>query len=368
MKNLYIFGEIGWEVTDAQILETLNSLEPNEELTVYINSPGGDVFTGIAIYNLLMEKSPVVKVIGLAGSIASLIACAGKQVLIADSAMFMIHNPWSYAWAGDENYFKKLSETLGQIKQTILKAYRKKTGKTDEDLTDMMTNETWLTSEQAVTMGFADSVYVPGQDELQTNNEITAKNHYRFAALTRQNNNSLNKGGSEMSVDVINNPDKNPETKIFMDKIKELEVENQSFVAQVEALNIEKQKLNADIQNLANSNKDLSDKNQELTTKLYESEERAFCMDLVAQAKMKTDDVDDNVKELLEYRLSGKSYNDKTSWYDHKKTKYKNAAAIVNLNEQLKADANNLPKSDSTNEKISDVRQIVKDLNEKNKI
>lgn len=182
MKKLYIFGEI-WdnEVDDKYVNRFLSSLKSNEEFEVYINSPGGSVFQGIAIYNLLKPYNPIVKIIGQASSIASVIACAG-QVKIAETAFMLIHNPWNLA-VGDSNYHKKIAQHLDTLKEGIINIYKEKTGKTEDELSKLMDEETLLGAKECVSWAFANEMFSPSKDE--------EKSLYQFAALNLKNENKL---------------------------------------------------------------------------------------------------------------------------------------------------------------------------------
>lgn len=126
--------------------------------TVRINSPGGLVFSGIAIHSMLSRmKGVTVRVEGLAASIASVIALAGSRLEMERGSMLMIHNPWNIAM-GDAEELRKSADVLDKIKVSILDIYEAKTGQPRDLLTEMMDEETWLTADEAVEWGFADAV------------------------------------------------------------------------------------------------------------------------------------------------------------------------------------------------------------------
>lgn len=130
-----------------------------DEITMRINSEGGDAFAGLAIYNLLKEQKVPVNIVvdGIAASAASLPVMAGTNVRIPKSAMLMIHDPATMTFGGvhdHQNGIKNLETT----KRAVLAAYASKTGLTEDRLSQMMTDETWMTGEEAVSMKFADSV------------------------------------------------------------------------------------------------------------------------------------------------------------------------------------------------------------------
>lgn len=121
-----------------------------------INSPGGDVFAGRAIEQLLSEHPAriVTHVDGYAASAASYVALAGDEVLISQGGMFMIHKAWTLAW-GNADDIRKTSSLLDQIDETLVATYAQKTGQSPEDIRAWMADETWFTADQAVEKGFA---------------------------------------------------------------------------------------------------------------------------------------------------------------------------------------------------------------------
>lgn len=163
--ELTLYGEIsdttwwGDEITPKQFKEDLDALGDIETLNVYINSPGGDVFAGQAIYTMLKRHKAKVNVYidGLAASIASLIAMAGDKVIMPENAMMMIHNPWAFA-SGNANDFRKLADDLDKIRESMIVAYQKKTGLEKSKIIDIMDAETWLTAQECKEKGFADEI------------------------------------------------------------------------------------------------------------------------------------------------------------------------------------------------------------------
>lgn len=149
-------GEDFWGdgITARSINSRLKTMQ-NKDIEVIINSGGGDVFEGIAIYNLLKEYEGkiTVKIIGLAASAASIIALAGDEVFISKNAFFMIHNAWMGAF-GNRHDFLAFAEFLEPFDEAIAKTYADFTGLKLEVVKDMMDRETWLSGEKAVEMGF----------------------------------------------------------------------------------------------------------------------------------------------------------------------------------------------------------------------
>ena len=161
--ELYVYEDIGggWfgGVSSKDVADELKKLGDSvDRLTVRLNSPGGSVFEGVAIYNLLLSAKPEVHVVvdGLAASIASVVAMAGKTISMADNAMMMIHDPWGMA-VGSADEMRRQAETLDAVRDVLVATYTKRTGQRGEDISDWMHAETWMTAAQATELGFADS-------------------------------------------------------------------------------------------------------------------------------------------------------------------------------------------------------------------
>ncbi len=169
-RTLFLNGEIsdetwfGDEVTPKWFKDELFNEKGN--ITVWINSPGGDVFAAAQIYNMLCdyEGSVTVKIDGIAASAASVIAMAGNTVLVSPVAMMMIHNPATIAMGNTED-MKKTIAMLNEVKESILNAYERKTGMNRITLSHMMDSETWFNAKKAVELGFADRILFAKEDE-----------------------------------------------------------------------------------------------------------------------------------------------------------------------------------------------------------
>ena len=162
--EISIYDEIGfWGVSAASFAQDLKSCGNNlKQINLHIHSPGGDVFDGIAIYNLLKNHPANVTVYidGLAASMASVIAMAGNEVIMPENAMMMIHKPWGIQ-GGDAEDMRKYADLLDKVENTLIPAYASKTGKTPEELAEMLSAETWLTAKECVEQGFADKLAEP---------------------------------------------------------------------------------------------------------------------------------------------------------------------------------------------------------------
>ena len=143
--------------TAKRINAALKSIGRSRDVIVNINSPGGDVFEGLAIYNLLREhKGKVtVRVLGVAASAASFIAMAADELQIARAGFFMIHNSWTIA-AGNRNDLRDVADFLEQIDTMIADVYHIRSGLDADDLSSQMDDETWISGKEAVEIGLAD--------------------------------------------------------------------------------------------------------------------------------------------------------------------------------------------------------------------
>lgn len=159
--DLYIFGDITtWPLDEKDrdaygIVKELQALDV-ETIKVHINSYGGDVSEGLAIYNTLKNsKSEIVTMCdGFACSAASVIFMAGDERIVNEASMLMIHNPWTLA-RGNADDFRKQAEDLDKIAQASVNAYMSKVNISEEELKQLLNDETWLTAQECVDMGFA---------------------------------------------------------------------------------------------------------------------------------------------------------------------------------------------------------------------
>ena len=162
-RTLFINGTIAEEswfdddVTPQLFKEDL--LSGSGDITVWINSPGGDCVAAAQIYNMLMDYkgNVTVKIDGIAASAASVIAMAGTEVLMSPVSMLMIHNPMTVAM-GDAAEMEKAIDMLASVKESIINAYEIKTGMSRAKISHLMDDETWMDANKAVELGFADDV------------------------------------------------------------------------------------------------------------------------------------------------------------------------------------------------------------------
>lgn len=190
-RVLELYGTIAeesWFDDDVTPMMFKNELFSGKgPITIWINSPGGDCIAASQIYAMLMDypDEVTVKIDGIAASAASVIAMAGTKVLMAPTALMMIHNPATITM-GDHEDMKRAIEMLNEVKESIINAYEIKTGVSRVKLSHLMDAETWMNANKAIELGFADEVL---RDEKLPNTTISAYAFSRKAVAT----NLLNK-------------------------------------------------------------------------------------------------------------------------------------------------------------------------------
>jgi ATP-dependent protease ClpP protease subunit len=169
-----IDGVVGWDVTADSVRDQLAKAK-GEPIEVQVSSPGGSVFSGISIFNLIKnykgEKST--KIIGLAASMGSYIALATDHVAVEENAVYMVHNASGISW-GDHRELRKTAKTLEGLSNLLGRKYEAKTGKSAEEITALMDDETWLFGQEIVDNGFADEVVEADDGEAESKEEILA--------------------------------------------------------------------------------------------------------------------------------------------------------------------------------------------------
>lgn len=161
--ELFIYDSIGSDyfgdgITAKSVSDALKEFTPKADLDIYINSPGGSVFDGIAIYNQLARwgGKKTVHIDGIAASIASVIAMVGDEIKIAENGLFMIHSAWSIA-IGNAAEMRKQANSLDKIDETILSTYVSRTKGDTKNIENWMAAETWMNADEALERGFATS-------------------------------------------------------------------------------------------------------------------------------------------------------------------------------------------------------------------
>lgn len=172
--ELIIYGEIsdmefwGDEVTPKQMSQELTAMGDVSEIIVRINSPGGDVFAGVAIHSMLKrhQASKTVYIDGIAASIASIIAMVGDKIIMPKGSMMMIHSPMSSIRMARADRLRKQADLLDTIRDQMVGIYSEKSGISTEELNVLLEAETWYTADEAVASGLA--------HEIEANSKIAA--------------------------------------------------------------------------------------------------------------------------------------------------------------------------------------------------
>lgn len=153
-----MFGEVGFEITASQFSHDLKALD-GKDFDLVINSPGGSVFEGLALYEMIKNYPGKVTayINGIAASMGSVIPMAADHIVMGDMSVMMIHNPWIIA-GGEAEDFRKTADTLDKLKDILVKAYVGKTGMTAQAVGDLMDAETWMDAEEAKAFGFVDEL------------------------------------------------------------------------------------------------------------------------------------------------------------------------------------------------------------------
>ena len=160
--DVYLFNDIGtFGITAQSFIDEIKEYD-NKELNIHINSLGGEVFEGMAIYSIIQRRKAktTVYIEGIAASIASVIALAADEVIMSENSLLMIHNAWG-GTQGDAEDMRKQADVLDKITNEIAEVYIKKTKLPYDRVVEMMDEETWLTAEEAVALGFVDSISEP---------------------------------------------------------------------------------------------------------------------------------------------------------------------------------------------------------------
>ena len=170
--DIFIYDEIGVHgITAKSFLQDLKDLG-GKNITLHINSTGGDVFEGQAIYTALKNYTGKVtaKIEGLAASMATVIALAADTIEMTSNSLFMIHSPMSNVF-GNKSQMRKQINALEKVEATMLKVYSKRTGLDEDKISYMLDSETWLSADEAKEMGFVDSI--SGKVEIVAKYDIT---------------------------------------------------------------------------------------------------------------------------------------------------------------------------------------------------
>ncbi|WP_417168744.1 head maturation protease, ClpP-related [Terrihalobacillus insolitus] len=205
--DIFIYGDIERykfieeDTTATSFKEDLDSLGDVATINLYINSPGGSVFEGIAIHNMLKRHKAKVNVYvdALAASIASVIAMAGDAIFMPKNSMLMIHNAWTIA-LGNAAELRKKADDLDRISNSSKQSYLQKSGDklTEEKLQEMLDAETWLSADDAFSYGLCDEVLEENQMAASISEELFAKYKNVPESLVKENEQDTSPTKEEM--------------------------------------------------------------------------------------------------------------------------------------------------------------------------
>lgn len=193
--NLYVYGFIGsWRNSPERILETIQNTDA-KTIHVHINSEGGSAFDGVAIGNILKQHDAeiIVYVDGWAASAASVIAMAGDKIIMPSNTMMMIHQASTFGY-GNANQFEKVAKDLRKIDTALRASYKNRFVGDEADLIKLLEEETWLTAEEALALGFADEIVDEIEiDDTQEDEEEVINHKDQIVAKYTKNNKSKEK-------------------------------------------------------------------------------------------------------------------------------------------------------------------------------
>lgn len=237
--DIYIYGDIydSWWDDESNsaisLKDKLLELGDISEINLHINSLGGDVFEGLAMFNLLKQHKANVKVYidGVAASIASVIAMAGDKIYMPKNSMMMIHNCWSYA-SGNSKEFRKLADDLDKIMESSIESYMSKINITKDELKELLDNETWLTAQECFDMGFADELLAISDDIEQSASKSImdlVKENQNLKMQVEQSQNKVDKSEKE---DISENAIEEIATRV-VEKLNKNKSKNQKLNNQI---------------------------------------------------------------------------------------------------------------------------------------
>ena len=182
--EVWLYAEIGDDfdgIGSQEFVRALDDLGDVDQITLRINSPGGDVFEGVAIYNALLRHPAKihVEVDALCASIATVIAMAGDSIAIAETGMWMVHNPMALC-AGDAKALRAMADLLDKVRDSAMIPAYARTGKTSDQIRSLLKAETWLSSKEAVSGGWADRLSINPSKSAQAHAKFDLTN-FRYA-------------------------------------------------------------------------------------------------------------------------------------------------------------------------------------------
>ena len=229
--TIHLYDEVGaFGAGSKEFLADLGRLD-GQHIHLRINSPGGSVVEGTAIYNALRRHKGgvTVHIDALAASMASVIAMSGSPVYIADNALLMIHNPWTVS-AGDSDQLRKEAALLDKLKSTLVNAYTRKTGIDQEQIAEMMNAETWLDAVEAVALGFADAIEEGVAAAATATPEILRARFDTFAKGMTQSEKPIAPAEAEIEATIVSEsaPIEQPVEEIVSEVTEEIVVDQSS--------------------------------------------------------------------------------------------------------------------------------------------
>jgi ATP-dependent Clp endopeptidase proteolytic subunit ClpP len=255
--DVYIFDEIGtFGLTAQSFIEEIKSYK-DTPMSLHINCVGGDVFEGMAIYNVLKKRTArtTVYIEGIAASMGSVIALAGDEVVMAENSLFMIHNAWGGAM-GEATEIRKTAALLDKISGEIADIYTKKTNLPYNRVKEMMDEETWLSADEAFNLGFIDSISdaikVAAKYDVSKFKNITDKEiqnklsvNLKSKKMTEELKNWFNAKVEEVEVMMADEKEVSEKLTGFEAKVTELDSFVAELVGEKETLTQEVERLNA---------------------------------------------------------------------------------------------------------------------------
>ncbi len=292
--EIWIYDQISrWGVSAQKVTEAVNRITA-KKLTVRLSSPGGSINEGLAIYNYLKScpKEITVMIDSTVASIATIIAMAGDRVEIAETARFMIHNPWIDA-RGNSRKLREMAELLDKFRDDMIMAYQTRSKLTKEQLIKAMDKETWYAAKEAVTNGFCDSIF---------NANKSSKAHYDIVAyamshgwtLPEEIQNTPTDGGLKMD-ELLKVLGCSNEQEALL-KVQQLAADNSSLKEKITEIEARQNKLNAEAAvNSAIAEKKLLPSEKDFAMSLYAKDEKLF-NEYLASKKVTTLDVTEPVE------------------------------------------------------------------------
>lgn len=176
MSDIYVYGEIS-EWSAGEIRREIESA--TDEILVHINSEGGDIFSALGLHNLLKKRGAKCVVEGVCASAATLIACGTSEIVMCKNSLMMIHEPLADLFnLFTASELEKVKNTLEKIREMIVEIYVERTGKSSEEIANLMAAETWFNAEEAVENKFADRI--EGEAEIELDGDILIANKLRI--------------------------------------------------------------------------------------------------------------------------------------------------------------------------------------------